>query len=360
VGLFGPHQGPLPAGLAGFPRELSLTSSRAIAAALERGVDPPLGAALSAVWSRLAAARLRRSDVGADLGLPPGAMRVVGVAGATLGGSWKTPSSISLAAALAGRGARVAVVSHGYQGAGRGEARRVAEGDRPVDVGDEAALARRVLAHLGVPVVSGRRGAGRLLEREADILIADGLLRRGQGERVQTLLCLDAERPFGAGRCPPCGDLVAPVGALLESARHVLVVGDRRGSAEEAAQRRALVGSLGHGSVHEAGLSLEVPDGVGNGASCVLVTAIARPRRLVASLARRGVAPLAHLALPDHGASAVGQLARALGPLTGCELVLATAKCALWLPASVAGRPVLELGLGLELPGSLLDALLSG
>src|SRR6202022_1441432 len=76
---------------------------------------------------------------------------IVVVGNLTVGGSGKTPLTIALAQALAGRGWRPGIVSRGYAGAD-GSPRVVESGSTPDKVGDEPVL----LARTGLAVWVGR------------------------------------------------------------------------------------------------------------------------------------------------------------------------------------------------------------
>src|SRR5688500_7539901 len=84
---------------------------------------------------RAAAARIARRLIS------PGAVRVIGIGGATLGGAGKTPVALAVARALASSAReRVAIVGHAYR-ARPLRARRVEISDSVDEVGDEALAA---------------------------------------------------------------------------------------------------------------------------------------------------------------------------------------------------------------------------
>ena len=123
---------------------------RAGAALLEEGtLGGPFSRLLGRAWAR-------RAAVARPLDLPTG-MVTIGVGGSTLGGSYRTPVSIALAARL-GTKARVALVSHGY-GARVRAARLVGPEDLASEVGDEALLAARLLGRSAIVAVGPDRQA---------------------------------------------------------------------------------------------------------------------------------------------------------------------------------------------------------
>src|SRR5262245_58127925 len=128
----------------------------------------------------------------------PNRASVVGIAGATLGGSGKTPFALELARALAARGSRVAVVASGYRCRLKW-ARRIRPDDSARIVGDEALWLCRALTESGVPVVSGPRrdAALELAAALAPLVLVDGLLQARPQRVALSMLVLDAARPWG-------------------------------------------------------------------------------------------------------------------------------------------------------------------
>jgi tetraacyldisaccharide 4'-kinase len=258
------------------------------------------------IWGRVAARTVVRPLV-----VPQG-VRVVTVGGGTLGGSGKTPLAIACARELESRGARVALVGHAY-GAHPGRARRVAPDDPLAEVGDEALLAARSLG-AGVPVLVAPRRSLALVEaaRWADVVV---VLQIAPERAALALLAVDACEPWGrAGSVPPCGDLRAPVQALLAAADVVVTVG-------EVGEPDARV--VSRGAWLDARL---IPWDEIRARRIGLVCALGRPDRVLRSLALRGIAPAVVIRGPDHGEIAAGSLTAPV------ELWLATAKCALHVP----------------------------
>ena len=133
---------------------------------------------------------------------------VVVVGNRIVGGAGKTPTVIALVHALRARGWRPGVVSRGYGREATG-ARRVREGSRAAEVGDEPLLVHRAT---GVAVEVDRdraAAAARLVEAGCDVVIADdGLQHLRLGRRVEVEV-QDA-RGFGNGRVLPAGPLREP------------------------------------------------------------------------------------------------------------------------------------------------------
>ncbi|MBX3184422.1 MAG: tetraacyldisaccharide 4'-kinase [Polyangiaceae bacterium] len=283
----------------------------------------------SALWRHLA------TPVRA-LELPRG-FSIVGVGGATLGGSGCTPLALAVAERLRALGHPVAFVTHGYGG----RARRpfiVSESDDVRWVGDEARLAARRLAPQRIPVISRGTGAwyqrvqparagaawqaalalaARTLEGEAlevpGVIVVDGLLQAAPERVAASLLVVDAEAPWGSGRCPPLGDSRADRARLLAACDGVVSL--RRAPQAELSEAQS------HTSVtlskNEATFTRELshvtrahPLGYGHvscrelpwllGQRVHVALAIARPERVLSQLEALGVLPERVWLGPDH------------------------------------------------------------
>jgi tetraacyldisaccharide 4'-kinase len=335
---------------------------------LETGrLRSPPSETLSRAWANLA--RASRPVV-----LPRG-VAVVGVGGATLGGSYKTPLVLALARALNERGERVAVVGHGY--GSRWRSRHsvpgcVGPGDSALSVGDDALWLYRELSRLGVPViVGGSRSAALFFAGTlAPRVIVDGLLQAEPERLALSVLALSADRPWGAGRCPPAGDLRASRAALLEATDVVTRVssgalpggpgheGERQFSPFLSAGSRPVVdvGSELLGAMDSDGQS--VPLTLVAGRRVGVVLAVARPDRVLASLASLGIVPVQIRLFRDHAAPRP-RLLLPSGGASRPEVWLTTSKCATKLGAAYEGAPVLVLAHRLTLPQAFVDTVMA-
>jgi tetraacyldisaccharide 4'-kinase len=340
-----------------------------IAQVLERGLagSPPWYRGVSRPWlwtfGRSVARRLEW----------PRHVRVVAVGGATLGGSGKTPLAIACAMELSAV-ARTILVGHGYRAAVR-RARFVLPSDAVGLVGDEAIVAARDLeaSGLGARVVVGptRSAAVAWAAGEADVLVLDGVCQTAPTRASLALLAVDASEPWGsAAALPPCGDLRAPVSTLLDACDGVVPLGDSAGLPLSFAQpgrtmpiwpakvesRGAWLHTGRPGATRpEELLSWETLRRLRVG----LVTAMARPDRVVRGLALRGVRPCAVVCAQDHGpvgASAVRACFKR-AQAERVEVWLSTPKCALHVDGARLGAPVAVLEYGLGLPPTLVALL---
>jgi len=301
---------------------------------LERGSAKTLvGRALAGAWSALAAPRVAR-----PVEWPEGA-RVVGVGGAVLGGAGKTPVAIAIAEALSRADHPVALIGHAYR-ASPGRARLVSPDDPVSLVGDDALAAARALADARAPVfVAGDRASAMALAVQSGktLLVVDGLLQASPARVDDAVLVLDGEAPFGAGSCPPLGDLRAPPEALLSAADHVIALGPASGSVlpEGALPIAGAIDGALDASAQRVDLASIA------GARVGLLCAIARPDRLVRALAREGIRPATVLALGDHARFGPAALERARR--AEVEVWLTTTRCATKLPARIGRAVVLAL-----------------
>jgi tetraacyldisaccharide 4'-kinase len=231
---------------------------------------------------------------------------------------------------------RVALVGHAYR-ARPGRARVVRPDDDVADVGDDALYAARCLRGTNVDVVVGpnRQSAAMFAARRVRCLVFDGLLQARPARLARSILLLDGARAWQSAHCPPAGDLRAPLGALLHAADRAVMVQQEEHAGPDAWSRleRAI------GADGSTVLLSEL-----RGAGIGLVSAIARPDRLVQSLARRGIHPVATMAFPDHHRPTDAELAAATARTTlRIDAWLTTGKCATKLPATLAGAPILVL-----------------
>jgi tetraacyldisaccharide 4'-kinase len=323
-----------------------------IARELERGAwRGPFAGVAARAWGAWSARTIARPLTWSE------GVRLVAVGGATLGGSGKTPLAIACARTLSEvAGARVAFVGHAY-GATPREAGEVPVVDRVTEdalaaFGDEALLAARALAGRARVVVGPtRQAAVDHAARIADVVVVDGVLQTKPRRANLSLLALDATSPWGAGATPPRGDLRAPRQALLDACDRAVLIGDDPAASACVKSRGARLG----------GVTLAWIDlfrvRVG------LFTTLARPSRLLAFLARRGVVPARVVRVPDHARPRdleLAALAKAYKPGSGpgaVDVWLASPKCALVLEAARIPHAVLDhsLILGRPLTAALVD-----
>jgi len=319
-----------------------------VARSLEEGRGGLVSSALANVWGTIASRSLVKSLAFR------GDRCVIAVGGATLGGSGKTPLAIACARELSAQGVRVALVGHAYR-AHPLRARLVRAGDDVEVVGDEALLAARALAPFRVPVfvAPNRQAALDLALAHADVAILDGIAQLEPLRANLALLAVDSDRPWGAGACPPRGDLRAPVVELTALSDMIVRVGKTENAGARVIGEGAWLGArkLSWDEVrsHRVGLW----------------TSIARPERVLADVVDAGVTPAFVVTHADHGEvgdrprAAIARAARD----RGVNLWVCTPKCAVSASRnrtlSLAGVPFATLEHEVELDAAL-KAVLAG
>ncbi|MFC1641267.1 tetraacyldisaccharide 4'-kinase [Myxococcota bacterium] len=326
-----------------------LPCRRLVSQCLEEGVwKSPWARALGHAWAHLAEPE-RPADWPLDV-------RVVGVGGAVLGGSYKTPLVLALARALAVRGP-LHVLASAYSASTSGVL-QVQPSAPTSQVGDEAAWLSRELDPLKVAVMVGsnRTQVVGLLASAGCWVLVDGLLQTRPRRLHRSLLVLDARRPWGSGRCPPAGDLRARPDRLLRASDAVVLV-------EDDAVRPEFHSPLGGLPCFWARSELRgaiAPDG-----RCVsfeamrqprlgLILAIARPNRILRALARHHVVPSVVHLQADHTEPSRGLRAEPV------DAWLTSGKCATKLGRRLGKAPVWVLDHRLTLEPNLVEFVAEG
>ena len=221
---------------------------------------------------------------------------IVIVGNLTVGGSGKTPLTISLALALAERGWRPGIVSGGYGGLARAP-RAVEAGSTPDQVGDEPVLLRRT----GLPVWVGRDrpAAARALlaaHRECDVLIADDGLQHYAMARTVEIAVVDAGRGLGNGFMLPAGPLREPASRLDEVDAVVRLGGS---PAARISARESTMSLVGDSFVRVDAAAMVATAASFRMAGVHALAGIGNPGRFFEHLRSLGIGATCH-AFPDH------------------------------------------------------------
>lgn len=242
---------------------------------------------------------------------------VVSVGNLHWGGGGKTPLTAAIAAHLRDGGRRVCVLSRGYGRRGDG-VRLVSDGGPPLlgpsTAGDEPVLLAGELPGVAVVVARERYQAGRhALERldpPPEIFLLDDGFSHLRLARDVDLLAFPAADPFAGGRLPPGGRLREPLAAAARADAVLLtgldpsqVSGDDLGDRLAEALRPHGFRGPGFACSLEAGLPRIADDrSLPAGTPVLLVCAIARPERFIATARRLGLRIAGELTFPDHHA----------------------------------------------------------
>lgn len=271
---------------------------------------------------------------------------VISVGNLAAGGAGKTPVVIHLAQELLRRGQRVAVLSHGYGGTGKGPM-IVSRGDGEVllsaeEAGDEAVLVARRCPD--AVVLAGRKRVELSQVAEelgATVAVVDDGFQHLAIERDLDVVVLDGSAPFGNGHLLPRGPLRERPAALARAdlcwiskvdqgdATKVAELSARlrRLCGKEAVQSRYRVSGLLHADGSPASETLR-------GEDVFLLAAVARPGSFRRTLEQMGAQVVGELLLPDHRAVDASGIAEALRRMeaAGARFLVCTEKDAVKLP----------------------------
>lgn len=262
---------------------------------------------------------------------------VVSVGNLHWGGAGKTPLTAAIAERLRDRGLAVAILTRGYKSEGRG-VRVVSTGEGPLlgptVAGDEPVLLAGNLPGVAVIVSPDRYQAGvHALERitpTPEVFLLDDGFSHLQLDRDLDLLVFPAADPFAGARLPPGGRLREPL-ASAERADAVLWTGpdaDQGGALAEALRPFGFEGpGFDSPTVVLPGLT-DQDEQIAEGASVLLVSAVARPNEVAATAERLSYDLAGTLTFPDHHPYPDESLAliRRRFAASGAELVLTTEK----------------------------------
>jgi tetraacyldisaccharide 4'-kinase len=172
---------------------------------------------------------------------------VICVGNFTVGGAGKTPTAIAIARAAKARGLKPGFLSRGYGGSLDVTTVVDPHHHRARAVGDEPLL----LAREALTVISRRRvrGAQKLVEEGADLIIMDDGFQSAQLAFDYALLVIDTRRGIGNGHLVPGGPVRAPIAEQMRQASALLAIGDG-----EAADRLIRQAARAGKAIHSATL----------------------------------------------------------------------------------------------------------
>jgi len=196
---------------------------------------------LSRLYGLVAGRRMRRGRR-AEVPVP-----VICVGNFTVGGAGKTPTAIAIARAAKARGLKPGFLSRGYGGSLDVTTVVDPHHHRARAVGDEPLL----LAREALTVISRRRvrGAQKLVEEGADLIIMDDGFQSAQLAFDYALLVIDTRRGIGNGHLVPGGPVRAPLAEQMRQASALLAIGDG-----EAADRLIRQAARAGKAIHSATL----------------------------------------------------------------------------------------------------------
>jgi tetraacyldisaccharide 4'-kinase len=250
---------------------------------------------------------------------------VIGIGGATVGGSGKTPVARAVAGLLRELGATPHVVLRGHGGSARGPLRVEPGAHDHRLVGDEALLhAADGATWVARCRVDGARAAA--AAGATHVVLDDGLQHHAI-RRDLSLLVVDAAFGIGNGRLLPAGPLRETLPDAAARADAAVLVGEDRSEIG-----RLLPPAL---SVFAARLEPRADAAELAGRPVLAFAGLARPERLQTMLARLGARVARFVAFGDHHRYSEREIARLAAEAERRELTLVTsAKDAVRLPAA--------------------------
>jgi tetraacyldisaccharide 4'-kinase len=251
----------------------------------EAGIAARLLAPAAAVYGAVAQARLHRRGRRA-------AVPVVCVGNLTVGGAGKTPLALATARMLKAAGEVPVFLTRGYGGALAGPIEVDPASHTAADVGDEALL----LAQVAPTILARERVAGAAMASHGSVIVMDDGFQNPALRKDISLLVVDERRGIGNGQVIPAGPLRAPLGAQLDRAHALILVGppSRGGDVTRQARKHGL-------PILRAQLQPDKEFVSALGPGRVLAFAgIGDPEKFFATLAAAGSAVATRREFPDH------------------------------------------------------------
>jgi tetraacyldisaccharide 4'-kinase len=249
------------------------------------GVASAMLVPFATIYGAVAARRLSRP--GRNAGAP-----VVCIGNPTVGGAGKTPTALAVASMLQADGERPVLLSRGYGGQLAGPVIVDPTQHRALDVGDEPLL----LARIATTVVARDRGKGAkaAIDAGASVIVMDDGFQNPALAKEFSVLVVDGRRGIGNGRVIPAGPLRAPLGAQLDRAQAVVIVGGAAKDIEAEANARGLP-MFGARLVPDASFV----EALGGG-RVLAFAGIGDPGKFFATLRDAGIAVAASRGFDDH------------------------------------------------------------
>jgi tetraacyldisaccharide 4'-kinase len=291
--------------------------------------------------------------------------RVISVGNITVGGTGKTPFVMLLAALLAARGKKVAIISRGYHRAGRGTL-VVSDGKNvlaaPAEAGDEPYLMATRLPGVPVIVNADRVAAGACACEQfgAEYIIMDDGFQHVRLARDCDIVMLDAARPLGNGHVLPWGPLRESTAGLNRATAFVFSRANQGVPAEQLSPcLRKLIPQRPVFALQYLAGAVKTIDQIHTyqpadlaGKKVAVFAGIANPRSFRQTVTMLDVSICAERYFPDHHHYTPENLMMldCLAAQHRADLLLTTEKDAVRLPANLKLHlPVCQVGLEVKL-----------
>ncbi len=151
---------------------------------------------------------------------------IICVGNLVAGGQGKTPTALSIGAALKSKGKNIHFLSRGYGGSLTGPLQVDLANQTTNDVGDEPLL----LAEIAPAWICADRQAGveAACGAGAEIIVMDDGFQNPAVKKDLSIIVIDGETGFGNGRLIPAGPLREGVAVGLSRAQAVVIIGEDR------------------------------------------------------------------------------------------------------------------------------------
>jgi tetraacyldisaccharide 4'-kinase len=260
-----------------------------------------------------AVAAVRMSWRGRSAGVP-----VICLGNLTVGGAGKTPAALAVAHLLHAAHERPFFLTRGYGGRLAGPLRVNAAVHHAADVGDEPLL----LARLAPTIVAHDRIAGAQFAQfaGASVIVMDDGFQNPALAKDLAVIVVDGRRGIGNGRVIPAGPLRAPLGAQLDRAQALVVVGPVKSAADivKRAEQRGI-------AIFHARLEPDRNIIAAIGKRKVLAFAgIGNPDKFFTTLSEAGVAIAERIGFDDHHRFTAAQAQDLLTRARAANLMLLT------------------------------------
>lgn len=265
---------------------------------------------VSCLYGLVAGRRMRRRRR-AEVTVP-----VICVGNFTVGGAGKTPTAIALARAAKARGLKPGFLSRGYGGSLDVTTVVDPNHHRARAVGDEPLL----LAREALTVIARKRvkGAMKLEEEGADLIIMDDGFQSAQLVFDYALLVIDTRRGIGNGYLVPSGPVRAPLAEQMLQANALLAIGDG-----DAADRLIRQAARAGKAIHPATLATVSADDL-DGKAVMAWSGIADNEKFFRTVKETGAHLHVTRGFPDHHHLSDDEVAEVLDHAAGLGYQLVT------------------------------------
>jgi len=281
---------------------------------------------------------------------------VISVGNLTIGGGGKTPLVIWLAAALAAKGLKPAILSRGY--GRKGTQAALVDPQKPWQIaGDEPFLMATRLGHVPVAVAADRFNAGLLVlsNHEVDLFILDDGFQHRRLGRDLDIVVVDNIRRFGNGRLLPAGTLREPLRRLGDA--DVVVVTRAEDQDEDLGKvisrftpARIVWSDYGSTELLPLDEYVDGNDNLARSGPFLAFCGIAGPEGFQRSLEKYGLDVVGLETFPDHHPYRNADLDHVVekAKRLGAVALVTTEKDAVRLPAGIYPLPIFALAVKVE------------